>query len=938
MRAASLVWSTGGGMDESAIRDRAAPIGREEPCRVLDGMVDGLSERGGAVLLSGDPGIGKSTLLDHVAGRAGVRVVRARGVESETVLPYSVLADVLLPLRERFADVPSAQRRALEKCLALSEATGAGPYAVCAGALGVLAAAGEREPLVVLVDDLHWADADSRRVLLFVARRLATERLALVMAARTEHDAAVGWEGVHHLPIPALGEQACRELLRRRDLDPAAPAVDRLLRLSSGNPLVLLEYADRLARARALGRKQPDQEWEIPGPRVERAWWGPMTRLSPAAHEALLYVALSRCSTAALVDRALRTAGLPADALAPAEEAGLVRSGPEGYALRHPVLRPLVLGHSSAAQRLRTYRVLADVSSGELRTWYRAAATAAPDEAVAAALATEAARTRQRGELDSSARAWHRAAELSPEPADRSARLFNAAQDAFLGGATGDAAHWAEQALRWSDTPELTADIELLRGQARSWLGDPAAAHRLLVSAAAAVEPADPARACTLYAAAAMPAAMAGRIDAAAECAARCGGLADALDPGVERRLAAAMEGNMAALTGDVERSRDLLRRAGAELPGAGGVEEQQLTVLIGQAHSWVDEDERARVAVDGVVDWARRYGVPALLPFALVARGEMESSGHWAAARADGAEALRWGREFGHRAMTGYALTTQARLEGLRGDREQCTRLIAQYDEQCGEGVPGLEAFAQGALGSAALTAGDLDASRSRLERAFAAAADAGLRNPNLMPFVADLAEAHSRAGHRDRVREIADWLEERADSTGLAWPAAAHARCRMMLAESADEAWRWQTAAERAQARRVMTFETARTRLVFGQTLRRLRRPAAAREPLGDARRIFAALGASPWAAMAEAELAAAGHRPGPGSARLPQTELLTAQELQVARVVAEGLSNIEAAAALFLSRKTVEAHLTRIYRKLGLRSRSDLARYLTQTGVVA
>jgi ATP/maltotriose-dependent transcriptional regulator MalT len=386
-----------------------------------------------------------------------------------------------------------------------------------------------------------------------------------------------------------------------------------------------------------------------------------------------------------------------------------------------------------------------------------------------------------------------------------------------------------------------------------------------------------------------------------------------------------------------VRESRRLLLDAKEALRGTGTLEMQQSALTIGQALSWMDEDDAAREVFNTVIDQARRDGVPALLPFALVARCEVESWSRWAAARADGAEALRWGQEFGHRAMTGYALTLLARLEGLRGDRAGCEERIASYEEHCGEGVRGLEIFAQAALGSAALAAEDLDACRSHLERAFTMAQEIGLANPNLTPSVADLAEAHVRAGNRERAADITEWLRERADSTGLAWPEAAHARCRIALAEHAEEAQAWLADAERAHARREMTFDLARTRLVAGEVLRRFRRPVQAREPLLAAWRAFTALSADPWTARTAAELAAAGHRFSAAGAQPPLVEQLTSQELQVARAIGEGMSNVEAAAALFLSRKTIEAHLTRVYRKLGVRSRSDLARCLAHAGLV-
>ncbi|MFI7407086.1 AAA family ATPase [Streptomyces sp. NPDC049627] len=913
-------------MDETTVTAVCKPIGRERERTLIDGLLSGLDDRGGALLLSGDPGIGKSTLLRYAADRCRTTVLRASGVESEAVLPYSLLADLLLPLRPHFAGLPTGQRRAVEGCLAISDRGEPNPYAVCAGALGVLAAAGEQRPLLLVVDDLHWADPSSRQVLQFMARRLTTERVALVMAVRSGGEDEGAWESVPRAALGPLADDDCWALLRRHGLDRADAAAGRLVRLSLGNPLVLVEYAAALARAGSAGA----EPWEAPGPLVERAWSGQLRALPRRTREALVYVAASRTPDLSLLARALEL-----DALDAAEEAGLVRMRDGVCELRHPVLRPVVLGQCSTARRLAVYRHLAALSSGELQTWYLAAAAPGPDETVAARLAADAGQARRRGALAAAAHAWHRAAELSPDPADLARRLFEAARDAFYGGTTRDAAHWCEQALAHSRDPRLTADIELLRGQACTWLGDPARAHHLLVAAARAVEPVDRSRACLLYGAAVAPATMDGRLRHASDIAARCEELADdGRDP--QRRHAAVMRAKALALGGDVPAGRAALLALLDE--GAAGPEERQVATDVAQGLSWTDEGEVARRVLDGVIEGTRRDSSPTLLPFALLGRCEVEMWSRWPMARADAVEALHWAEEFGHLAMAGYALVQLARLEGLRGDLSGCEEHIAQYERWCGERLRGLGMFARGALGTAALGAGDPEGARTHLEAAFRTADEMGLVNPSLMPWVADLAEACLRTGARERAVAVTDWLAERAAATALAWPEAAHARCRIMLARTGEEAADWLTTAERAHARREMPFERARTHLVAGEVLRRFRRPSAAQEPLLAAQRTFAALDAAPWAARAWAEIAAAGHRTllrrasGP-----PLVELLTPQEFQVARAIGGGLSNVEAAASLFLSRKTIEAHLTRIYRKLGVRSRADLARCLAHAGLV-
>ncbi|MBT1090307.1 AAA family ATPase [Streptomyces sp. Tu102] len=916
-----------------------APVGREDECGTLDRLLGSVPDRGAALLLSGDPGIGKTTLLDYAATlRRDLRILRSRAVESEAVLAYSLLAELLLPLRPYFTELPSSQRGALEGCLALADLADPHPYAVCAGALGVLAAAGEDQPLLVLVDDLQWADPSSRQVLQFVARRMEAERVALVMTVRCGREPGSGWEGIPQLTLAALTEESSRALLLARGLEHTDPALDRIVELGAGNPLVLVEYADAVCRARADGASPAHEGWERPGALVERAWWERIGRLPRPTREALVYVAACRSARFALLERALKSGGLSLTDLDAAEEAGLVAADHEAYQLRHSILRPLVLTRSPAAQRLRAHRALAEAGTGELRTWHLAAAASEPSEEVAAALADIAEGAERRGALGDASRAWHRAAELSPDAGERAARLLRAARGAFTSGATRDAAVWCEQALRCSTDPRLTADIELLRGQVCGWRGDPGRAHRLLIAAADAAEHVDRRRAAVLCGTAAVPAVMNGCLALGVAAADRCTALTGPQDPWDQRQLADVMQGSLFALAGRVEEGRELLLRSRDALHGGWALEERQCGVQIGQALSWVEEDDAARDVLGAVVEESRRAGTPVLLPYALVGRSAVEWWSHWAAARADATEGLRWAQELGHVMVAGYALTLLAQLAAVRGDQEGCEEHVARYERTCGGKVRGLEMSAAAALGSAALAVGDVTVGRAELERALTLGEEMELTNPELMPFLADLAEARVRTGDRDAAQLLGAWLERSARTTGLAWPAAAHARCRAVLAESPDEAHAWLAEGEQAHARRAMPFELARIRLAGGAALRRLRRPAEARDPLLSAHREFVLLGASSWVVAAATELAAAGHRFVPcGGPEQPAVELLTAQELQVARAIGEGLSNAEAATTLFLSRKTVEAYLTRIYRKLGVRSRSDLARCLVRAGVV-
>jgi DNA-binding CsgD family transcriptional regulator len=556
---------------------------------------------------------------------------------------------------------------------------------------------------------------------------------------------------------------------------------------------------------------------------------------------------------------------------------------------------------------------------------------------VAAELAEAARQARRRSGYDGAALAWYRAAQLTPDPAGRAALLRDAATDSFLAGASARASAWCDEALTAATDPLLRADIELLRGRIRTWTGHTATAYQGLVAAAATVRGIDPARACALLTEAAVPAAM----DAQVRSVLRHG----------EEALALAATGGFAAprtaivhsfglvLDGRIEEGRPGLR-AGAEFVerGTDPVAEQLMVAMLGQGLLLSEQDGQGLAVLTRTIDTARRHAAPAVLPVALIIRGEGEHwTGRWAEAEADFADGLRWAEELGHLGAVGYGLGCLARLDGQRGDRARCLDRVSRARREIGPYRIGcLEFYLSCAVGVAALSDADYAEAGTALDEALGHVRRFGLGNPRVVPFGADLVEAHVRAGRPDRAREPLEWLTEVANRTGSSWAQAAVGRCRGLLAETLEDAEEAFGEAERHHRRRDYPYERARTLLCRGEALRRFRRPAAARVPLAAAHATFESLGAAPWAARAAAELAAAGVRPLP-SAGPAVLDLLSPQEIQVARAIAGGLNNAEAASVLFVSRKTVEAHLTRVYRKLGVRSRTDLTRALVSAGLV-
>jgi DNA-binding CsgD family transcriptional regulator len=653
---------------------------------------------------------------------------------------------------------------------------------------------------------------------------------------------------------------------------------------------------------------------------------------------ALFVVATDAASGGRHVGTALGTLRLSLASLAPAERRGLVRTVDGQIQLGHPLMRPVVVGRTPLWARAAACRALALAAGGHLRAWYLAAAATGPDDAAAEALAAAAADARQRHGYGASARTWRRAAELTANRGLRASRLLCAATDGYLAGDWGAAVAWSQEALGQSHAPVFVAEAELIRGRARTWASDPLLAFDGLVRAAAAIRPASPVWAAALLAEAIVPAAMAGRVHLARQVAQQVEELWDGPDAAAASAAASLTVPVMVAaafvMAGELDHAACYRYRAKALLASAGPAAEQPGAAFVAQGDIWTEQFEQGRLCLGAVVDAGRRMGAPAILSLALGMSAELAWwTGRWASAYADATEALQWAEEMNQPGLIGHALAQLSRIAAARGDRERCEQHVerARQDVEP-HGVGYLAVHDAAALGLCALSRGDLTTAIDHLERAWDTGQAAGLGNPNIVPFAGDLAEALARAGAAERAEQVLAWLQERAGATGLVYPLAAAARARGILARDPSEAEAWFATAHAAYHRQQMPFEQARTLLCQGEALRRGRRPAASRRPLRHALTIFNSLDARPWAARAMIELDATGARAGiRNTASASALGTLSPQELQVARAVGRGLNNVETAAALFVSRKTVEAHLTRAYRKLGIRSRTELTRLL-------
>jgi energy-coupling factor transporter ATP-binding protein EcfA2 len=359
-------------------------VGRASEREYLADVLAGLPASGRAIVLRGDPGVGKTTLLNHLARLAvpRCRVRRIGGVESEATLAFAALGELLVPLAGHFPALPPAQRESLDGALALGAGSDrVNPYAVCVAALNVLSLAGQQQPLVVLIDDLQWVDPDSLRVFQFLARRISAEPVLLVAASREHQNPPAGIAAVD---VRELTEPDCQQILQARGLTLAPRVFRALMAFSRGNPLILLEYATRLTAEQRSGAHPLPSSPEV-GDDAERGWFLRLDALPLPARRALTVVAAARDAPVDLIQRALRRSGLSIDDLRPAEQSRLVAVAGRGYELVHPIVRTVALKAASVLARRDAYRALAGESTGAERAWYLSAAAVAPDEEIAGA-------------------------------------------------------------------------------------------------------------------------------------------------------------------------------------------------------------------------------------------------------------------------------------------------------------------------------------------------------------------------------------------------------------------------------------------------------------------------------------------------------------------------------------------------------------------------
>ncbi|MFD8781747.1 LuxR C-terminal-related transcriptional regulator [Kitasatospora sp. NPDC059599] len=900
-------------------------------------LADARQGTGGALLLHGEAGIGKTALLDWATGQAdGARVLSVEGIESEMELAYGGLHQLFLPVLDLVDALPGPQAAALRAVFGLTADGVRDGFTVGLAVLTLLSEAAADGPLLCLVDDAQWVDQPSVDMLTFAARRLRAEGVVMLFAVR---DGAPGAtvKGLPGLLVEGLERTAAAELL------PGLPpyVVDRVIEEAGGNPLALIELSASLTPAQRAGRigplALPEAATGRPS-RIQDGFLEQIRRLPEATRQVLLVAAADDTGSLAVVLRAAREPGTALDHLEPAERAGLVVLSGELLRFRHPLVRYAAYRSAPLARRIAAHRALAEalgaVGQAHRRAWHLAAASTGPDEQVAEELERVAEWAGNRQAMASASAAYERAAQLTADPDRRARRLVQAARKAADAGQDERCGALADQVRLPLADPGVAADFARARAVVELGYRSPDRAARILLDSAdptgvdlTRVDPTgiDPTRVDPTR----VDPTGADRPDATASLltdavhAAWSGGNAALIEEIASRAPDLPVLAVPARLFGgDVPGALDALRQLVERSRDAGtGVMDRLMTGIYCQL---TGDHQAARQAAAGAVAHCREQGISGWLPTTLdlLVRAEL-ALGHHDEATARGTEALGLAEyyDLAHRAAHLRAVLAMA--AALRGEEEQVRTLT---DEALAyarpRGVGRATADARWALGLLELGLGRAEAALAELE-----AARREVAHPLLsLPLLPDLVEAAVRAGRPERAADAARQLDAWATALGRPALAALAARCRALTGPDGAAEEHFTTALALHEGG--SAFDRARTALLYGEWLRRLRRRIDARDRLRAAREDFERLGARPWADRARAELGAAGGETVLTTRQDGPISLLSPQEREVVRLAATGASNREIAAQLFLSPRTVGHHLYRAFPKLGIGSRTELA----------
>jgi DNA-binding CsgD family transcriptional regulator len=898
-------------------------LGRQRERGVLDRLLDTARNGRGAVLVvHGDAGVGKTALLDYaVAAAADFRVARTVGVEGEMEFAFAALQQLCSPSLDLLEHLPEPQRDAMEVALGLSAGQAPNPFLVGLAVLNLLSEAAAEQPLLCVVDDAQWLDRASARVLAFVARRLLAEQIAMIFAAREPIESLAS---VAELRVEPLGHRDARALL-----DSVLPGrldervLERIVVETRGNPLALLELPRGLSPGQLAGGFGLPTALPL-STGIEQSFTRRLARLPRDARRLLVLAAAEPLGDPALLWRAAKQLDIPDTAAHAVEHEGLLTLD-GAVTFRHPLVRSAVYGAAEPNERRTVHGALADATDPQIdpdrRAWHRAQAASMPDEDVAAELERSAARAQARGGFAAAAAFLVRATELTPEESRRSGRALVAAQATLQAGALDDALRLLATAESGVLSELERARAGLLRAQISFLSTRGGEAVPLLLKAAARLRDVDPELARDTYLEALGAAIFAGPLAGPGESSPEVARAAKAAPPAQKPGgLDLLLDGLVALLTDTYAAAVPILRETQRAFED-GMSQTEQLRWMWGGTISamllW-DDERWERLSVRHL-QLVRETGALGDLPTALSHRGQMHVFAGELASAALLHEAIEEATEL---TGTRFGPYHGAGMVAMRGREDEARRFIdtarAEVIER-GEGA-GLsftdwaEAVLYNGLGRYAEA---LTAARRVLDRA------------ELVPVnwaMPELIEAAVRTGDLELAAETDRQLTERCTASGTDWAVGVAARSHALVVddERADQLYR--EAIERLARTRV-AIDLARAHLLYGEWLRRQPRRVDARRELRIAHEMFTDFGMDAFGERARIELQATGEHARTRS--VDALGQLTAQEAEISRLVAQGSTNREIAAQLFISPSTVEYHLHKAFRKLGVRSRTELAR---------
>jgi DNA-binding CsgD family transcriptional regulator len=897
--------------------------GREREGAVLNGLLDRV--RGGhsaAIVVHGEAGVGKTALLNEAFESApGLRVVRAAGIESEMELPFAGLQQLCLSMLDHLDHLPPPQADALRIAFGLSQGPPPDRFLVGLAVLGLLSEAAGRRPLAGVVDDCQWLDQASAQALAFAARRIQAEGVLLAFAAR---EPGPDLEGIPRLLLEGLRDRDARALLRSVVPWPLDEQIrERILAETRGNPLALLELPRGLSPAELAGGFGLPHDRSLAG-RIEESFLRRMVALPEATRLLALIAAAEPTGDLALVWRAATRLGLDRDAVLSAEAEGLLKMG--GHVVfRHPLARSAVYGASSPADRQRVHEALAAVSDPDLdpdrRAWHRAQAVIGPDEEVAAELERSAVRAQGRGGPAAAAAFLDRAVQLSLDPGPRGRRAVAGAQAKYLAGAP-DAALRLLAIAEAGPLAELErAQVDMIRAQVAYSQNRGSDAPALLLRAAQRLEPLNLRMARDTYLDAMVAGHFAGRLAPGSlrEVATAARRLSPAGEPPAASGLL--LDGLATALTGGYAAGVPVLKQAVRGFRSPRATSDEQLRWLWPAAHVamalW--DDESYEVLSARHIELGREAGVLAVLPTALTTRIVACAFAGQLTAAEELIEEL-------HALTDAMGIPVPAYgpvfVSAWRGREETASAVIEAAVRDftvSGEGaVLAFADYARAVLGN----------SLGRYQDALlAATATDAFEAEGVAIYtqgLAELIEAAVRAGAAERAADAMARLEEMTRACDTDWGAGIQARSRALLSAGDAAEALYREAIGRLGRTRIRP-QLARAHLLYGEWLRRENRRVDARRELLTAFELFAGMGMEAFSERARRELAATGEKIRKQAADRPHD--LTNQEAQIARLAREGLTNQEIGFQLYLSARTVEWHLRKVFTKLGITSRRQL-----------